>query len=51
MYSLSPLVMILTLVRKFQKFCENKKNLLNKVIITTSDDNEFIIHTSDDNEV
>ena len=42
MYSLSPLVMIMTLFSKFQKFRENARNSLNKVIITNSDDNDFI---------
>ena len=48
MNSLSPLVMIMTLFSRFQKFREITINLLNKVIIITSGDNEFIIITSGD---
>ena len=32
----------LPLFSKYQKFHENARNLLNKVIITTRDDNDFI---------
>ena len=42
-YSLSPLVMIMTLFSKLQKFRENERNLLNKVIITTSCGNDDFI--------
>ena len=41
-FPLSPLVMIMTLFSRFQKFRENARNLLNKVIIITSGDNDFI---------
>ena len=41
-FPLSPLVMIMRLFSRFQKFRENARNLLNKVIIITSGDNDFI---------
>ena len=42
-FPLSPLVMIMTLFSKLQKFRENERNLLNKVIITTSCGNDDFI--------